>query len=649
MIEIGHFSLCCAWLITLYGLIVLSCTKGRPDFIKSGLLALPLSAVALITSLVSLSICFLRNEYALQYVWQYSNRGMSDLYKVTAVWGGMDGSMLLWSVILSCSGALLWLDLRQVELKNSRWTAFMFFTALFFFQTVTIFFTNPFRYLNAPFLPLDGQGLNPLLQNPYMAIHPPMLYLGFTTFALPYCFCMGALLSGDSTSDWIGKSRKWTLVAWMFLTTGIVLGGHWAYLELGWGGFWAWDPVENSSLLPWLTGTAFLHSVVVQTRKGMLKVWNVVLVTLTYALTVFGTFLTRSGIVQSVHAFAETDIGWVFLLYLGIIFVSSVMIIWFRLKLLRPDRYIENILSREVAFLMNNIILVGICFAVFWGVMFPVFSEALTGEKQTVGIPFFNKVTIPLFLLLIFTMAIGPLIPWRKAEMRNVLKRAVGPIIIGVLVSLSFLFGGVDSYYATLSYGLCALLVMSIGGEFHRGIHSEQATSGSFVTKVSRLFIRHPSKYGGLVVHFGVAIAAIGITASMAHKIEDELSLNRGEASFVGRYQFRLNSVNEYRDADIEGIRAEVAVLDKSWKQLYKLSPELRYYITKQETTTEVALKMDLREDVYVVLAGTDETGQRASLKIFINPLQVWLWFGAIIMILGTLLALIPVRRNTET
>lgn len=646
MIEVGHFSLCCSWIITVYGLLALLFCRGRGDLVRSGLTALPLSALALVTSLVSLSICFLRDDYALQYVWQYSNREMSDLYKVTAVWGGMDGSMLLWSVILSCCGALLWLDLRKVDLKNSRWTAFVFFTTLVFFETVTIFFTNPFRYLNAPFLPLDGQGLNPLLQNPYMAIHPPMLYLGFTTFALPYCFCMGALLGGDSTSDWIGRSRKWTLVAWMFLTTGIVLGGHWAYLELGWGGFWAWDPVENSSFLPWLTGTAFLHSVIVQVRKGMLKVWNVVLVTLTYSLTVFGTFLTRSGIVQSVHAFAETDIGWVFLLYLGVIFVSSALVIWGRRELLRPEKFIESFLSREVAFLTNNLILVGICFAVFWGVMFPVFSEALTGEKQTVGIPFFNKVTIPLFLLLIFTMAIGPLVPWRKGDMARIGRLVRGPIVAGVLVSSIFLFGGVNSYYATLSYGLCAFLIFSIGQEFHQGVRSQKSAGGNFIGKLRLLFVRHPSRYGGLVVHFGVAIATIGITASMAHKIEKEISLNRGESFEVGRYQFKLDSISDYRNADTEGVVADVAVLDKSGSELYNLNPELRYYIAKQETTTEVALKMGVREDVYVVLAGTDDTGQRASLKIFINPLQVWLWFGAIIMVLGTLLALIPVQRR---
>jgi cytochrome c-type biogenesis protein CcmF len=646
MIEVGHFSLCCSWIITVYGLLVLLFSRGKTDLVKSGLLALPFSALALISSLVSLSICFLRDEYALQYVWQYSNREMSDLYKVTAVWGGMDGSMLLWSVILSCCGGLLWLDLRKADLKNSRWTAFVFFTTLFFFETVTIFFTNPFRYLNAPFVPLDGQGLNPLLQNPYMAIHPPMLYLGFTTFALPYCFCMGALLAGDSTSDWIGISRKWTLVAWMFLTTGIVLGGHWAYLELGWGGFWAWDPVENSSFLPWLTGTAFLHSVIVQVRKGMLKVWNVILVTLTYSLTVFGTFLTRSGVVQSVHAFAETDIGWVFLVYLGMIVVSSALVIWVRRDVLRPERFIQGFLSREVAFLTNNLILVGICFAVFWGVMFPVFSEALTGEKQTVGIPFFNKVTIPLFLLLIFTMGIGPLVPWRKADVKRVFRLLRGPTLAGVSVSSIFLFGGVTSYYATLSYGLCAFLIFSIGGEFHQGVRSQNSAEGSFFTKLRYLFVRHPSRYGGLVVHFGVAIATIGITASMAHKIEKEVSLNRGESSQVGRYQFKLDAISDYRNADTEGVVADVAVSDRSGIELYKLKPELRYYITKQETTTEVALRMGVREDVYVVLAGTDDTGQRASLKIFINPLQVWLWFGAIIMVLGTLLALIPVHRK---
>jgi cytochrome c-type biogenesis protein CcmF len=647
MIEIGHIALCCSWLISIYGLLFLLCSGNKLERMNKGVVALPLCTITLLTSLIALAFVFINDNYALQYVWQYSNRNMSSIYKITAIWGGMDGSMLLWCTILSCSGGLLWLDIRRnYSLENARWTSFFFLTSLFFFQTVTIFFTNPFRYLNAPFVPFDGQGLNPLLQNPYMAIHPPMLYLGFTTFALPYCFCLGSLVAKDTSSVWIDKSRKWTLIAWIFLTIGIVLGGHWAYLELGWGGFWAWDPVENSSFLPWLTGTAFLHSVIVQKRKGMLKFWNVILATVTYALTVFGTFLTRSGIVQSVHAFAETDIGWVFLLYLTIILVSAIAIIWFNIGLLKPERYIESLLSREVAFLANNIILVSICFAVFWGVMFPVFSETLLGERQTVGIPFFNKVTIPLFLLLFLTMAIGPLIPWKQGDIKSILKKVIKPLMAGTITSGIMLFGGIQSFYATLAYGLSAALIIVSGDEFHSGIRNQRNVQVGFLQKIKNLFIRHPAKYGGMIVHLGVAIAVIGITASMAHKTEKEVSLGQGESVQVGRYMFQLEAINNYQKPDTEGIVANVKISTKAGKLLYNLQPELRHYRARQETTTEVALKMNLREDVYVVLAGTDDTGQRASLKIFLNPLQVWLWFGVIIMIVGTLLALIPQKQN---
>jgi cytochrome c-type biogenesis protein CcmF len=647
MKDFGHFSLCCAWFVTLYGLLILAFGGKSLQTIKSGLAALPLSFVCLAFSFYSLARSFLNNDYTLQYVWQYSNKSMPDIYKVTAIWGGMDGSMLLWCLILSVSGLIFSLRFDNKVLQLMRWTGFTFLTSLFFFESVTIFLTNPYRFLNSPIIPSDGLGLNPLLQNPYMAIHPPMLYMGFTTFALPYSFCMGALLANMGSSDWIRYSRYWTLGAWIFLTTGIVLGGHWAYLELGWGGFWAWDPVENASFLPWLTGTAFLHSVVVQERKGMLKAWNFFLITITYALTVFGTFLTRSGLVQSVHSFAETDIGWVFLLYLGLVLACAVFIAFKRKSILTPDRFIKSFFSREVAFLVNNLLLVSICFAVFWGVMFPVFSEALTGEKQTVGIPFFNRVTIPLFLLLLFTMSIGPLVPWRKGNVKTLLSMLRLPFVAALATAVLFVWAGVTSYYATISYALSAFALIAIGGEFHRGVKVKKEKRSSFCRFLD-LFRRHPSRYGGLVVHIGVIITCIGITASMAHKVEREFTLGKGEQVEVGRFRFQLEKLSEEAVSDFDSVKANVSVYDLFDKKLYELDPELRYYKARQETTSEVALHMSLREDVYMVLAGTDSSGLKASIKLYLNPLQVWLWIGALIMVFGTLLAMLP-RNNKQT
>jgi cytochrome c-type biogenesis protein CcmF len=498
----------------------------------------------------------------------------------------------------------------------------------------------------------DGNGLNPLLQNEYMAIHPPMLYLGFTGLAVPYAFCMAALASGHMSNEWIRLTRRWTLIGWTFLTAGIVLGGHWAYLELGWGGFWAWDPVENASFLPWLTATAFLHSVMVQERKGMLKIWNVFLIVLTYALTVFGTFLTRSGIVQSVHAFASTDIGWTFLLYLATIILVAIGLSIYRRAELKPERAIESFFSREAVFLLNNLVLLSICFAVLWGVMFPVFSEAVTGVKQTVGIPFFNAVNVPLFLALVFLMAVGPSIAWKRSSVPQLARLFVVPFISAFVVAVALVFAGIVEFYPVLAYALCFFGLMTILGEVQRGLAAQKSITHASTwspSNVTTLWRRQRIKYGAHVIHFGVLLMTVAITASMAHKIEREFTLAPGERFNVGRFSLELNEFHEERQANYDAIQAHVtlrALTDE--KPLDVLVPELRFYRKNKETTTEVALRMGQREDVYLVLAGVDETGAKASMKIFINPFQVWLWYGAVIMILGGVIVAIPAPRGAQ-
>ncbi|MCB0331758.1 MAG: cytochrome c biogenesis protein CcsA, partial [Bdellovibrionales bacterium] len=422
-----------------------------------------------------------------------------------------------------------------------------------------------FRHIQAPFIPPDGNGLNPLLQNPYMAIHPPLLYLGFTTLAIPYAFCVGALLSRETGFEWIRITRRWTLTAWIFLTMGITLGGYWAYIELGWGGFWAWDPVENASFMPWLTATAFLHSVMVQERKDMLKIWNVWLIVLSYLLTVFGTFLTRSGIVQSVHAFASTDVGEVFLAYLGFVFFGCIILTYMRRADLRPKRKIESLLSRETAFLMNNLVFLSILFGTFWGVMFPVFSEALTGEKQAVGIPFFNAINVPLFLLLIALMGIGPLIAWRKASFANLRKSFLAPALFGLVAGLAVLWAGVTSFWAVTSYSLCMFVFGTIVTEVYRAHRIQRAAvpSQSVVQSFAPLWRRHQRRYAGFLVHFGVIIATIGITASMAHKTEREFALGMEESVDIGRYTLVLDKVATRDNANFQALYANVSVLEK--------------------------------------------------------------------------------------
>jgi len=604
----------------------------------------------LFLSLSCLAGAFLQNDYTNQFVWQFSNRDMPTIYKITAVWGGMDGSMLLWATFLGLGVSLLAYQSRKLASPFMSWVLVAAHSSTLFFTSVTLFSTNPFRYLQVPVVPADGNGLNPLLQNPYMAIHPPMLYAGFTLFAIPFAFCLGALASGNLSNEWIMKTRRWTLIAWGFLTVGITLGGHWAYLELGWGGFWAWDPVENSSFLPWLTGTAFLHSVMIQERKQMLRFWNVWLIGLTYGLTVFGTFLTRSGIVQSIHAFASTDIGWLFLLYLGGLVTTLSWLSWLRRNELRSERSLESFLSREAFFLLNNLVFLSICFAVLWGVLFPVLSEAVTGVKQTIGIPFFNAVTIPFFLLMLLLMGVGPAVAWRRSNPQRLLKACLAPAIGAVLVGTFLLILGVHNLYANLSYSLSWFVALTVLLEFSRAIRAQRATNLNLIAATTTAVKKHQRRLAGGLVHLGVAITAIAITASMAHKTERELSIKPGGDAVVGRYRLVLDDVTGDETSTYESLVAHLSVFsgDTASTPLLTMKPEMRRYRRNSETTSEIALRMNWLEDLYIVLAGVNPEDSSVAIKVFINPLQVWLWFGVLVMIAGTLAALIP-RLNEST
>lgn len=643
MVDIGHTALAGSWLLSVYGAVAgtIGAVRRNRALSASAQAAVILFALLGIFSLGMLAVAFVRHDYRYLYVWQTSNNEMPWYYLVSAIWGGMDGSMQLWAVIMGAFAALVTWRIDSVPRDIARWVVPVLSMFCCFFLTIILFLTNPFRLVPAGADIADGNGLNPLLQNGSMLIHPPMLYLGFTGFAVPCAFCLAALLSGNLSDNWITVTRRWTLVAWSFLTAGIILGGHWAYVELGWGGFWAWDPVENASFLPWLTGTAFLHSVMVQERKGMLKLWNVSLAILTYGLTVFGTFLTRSGVVQSVHAFASTNVGWVFLLYLGILAAVSTVLIFIRRGDLRPERQIESYVSREAAFLFNNIVLLAIAFATFWGVMFPVFSEALTGEKSVVGPPFFNTVNVPLFLFLIFLMGVGPLIAWRRMDRRAFMKTFVRPAIAGSLVVLVFLVLEPARPYPALGFGLSAFAIAAISAEVRRGLRvRRQMTKESALGGLVELVRHKPRRYGGFIVHLGVALMTIAITASMAYKIERDVELTEGTRVTVGRYALELIGVRMQERPNYAGTVASIRVLSDRGEDLTRLEPELRLYSRNNETTTEVAIRSTLRDDLYLALARADN--KSVTLKVFVNPLQVWLWLGALLTLAGAIVLLVP-------
>lgn len=645
---IGNFlqslALLCSLLCFCLGLY--GASKNRYNIIELSRLASFGAFFCATFAILILGFAFLKNDYSIHYVWQFSNRDMPSIYKVAAIWGGMNGSMLFWAFLLSLWGAVIAINFnrypREIISRAIPWHA----SATFFFLITTVFLSNPFAFIKADFVPPDGNGLNPLLQNPYMALHPPLLYLGFTAFAVPFALCIAALFSRSLSDDWIQITRRWALFAWGFLTAGIVLGGFWAYLELGWGGFWAWDPVENSSFLPWLTATAFIHSIMIQERKGMARGWNVFLIGLTYFLTIFGTFLTRSGIVQSIHAFASAEVGEIFLFYMSFIALLCGYLLITRSSELKSKRGLESFLSREAAFLVNNLIFLSIMFAIIWGVMFPVLSEAVTGTKQTIGIPFFNAVTSPLFMMMLFLMGVGTLISWKKASLESLRKTFLFPFVFSLVLAATLVWAGITSFYPVLSYSLCFFVLLTLIGEWHRGVKSQglsSDTAGGIATATGKLFRRHTRRYGGYLVHFGVLVVTVSITASMAHKVEREFSLSKGESLSIGRFKVELSDIYGQRTPNHEALVAKVNVYTSKDNRFYAdLTPELRYYPSREETTTEVAIKSSPRDDIYIVLAGVDENDSRASFKLYINPLQMWLWVGAIIMSLGTIVVLIP-------
>lgn len=662
MIDLGHFILVAAWIMSVYALIV--GTKGalakRASVVRSAAHAVLLCGVLSAFALLALIHAFVTHEYRYLYVWQNSNNDMPRQYLVSAVWGGMDGSMLLWATFMAVLSAVVVARRDSAPRELANWLAPILGGATSFFLLVVVFLTNPFRLIPGGNIPPDGNGLNPLLQNPSMLIHPPMLYAGFTGFVVPFAFCFAALLSGNLGEQWIRLTRRWTLLAWGFLTCGIILGGNWAYIELGWGGFWAWDPVENASFLPWLTGTAFLHSVMVQERKGMLKVWNASLSILTYVLSVFGTFLTRSGVVQSVHAFAETDVGWVFLAYIGVVSAFAVGLIAYRFADLRPERKLESYLSREAAFLFNNLALLGICFATFWGVMFPIISEKIAGEKSVVGPPFFNRVNVPLFLFLIFLMGVGPLIAWRRASLKSLKQTFLFPMLVGSVVTAFFLWLEPSKYLAALAFGLSMFVVMTIEGEIRRAVRARRELRGEgAVQGAYALMRRRPRRYGGFLVHLGICVMAVSITASMAYKVERDISLKSGEKATVGRYTLKLESLKQQDFPNYTALISEVSVsLDDGATRIATLHPERRLYRRNQEATTEVDIRMTPRDDLYLALAGIEapegsgESGKETALfKVFVNPLQMWLWVGALVVLSGTGILLVAglFARSEET
>jgi len=650
----GSFALLLAFICALYAFVggIAAIRTRHPLLVKSTRQAGLATCVLIFLATFSLEYLFFSDNFSVAYVVGHSNRSLSPFYKIAALWAGQEGSLLFWSFLLAVYVFSALLAYRHKNGELMPYVGVVLAGVQIFFLTLNNFVASPFKALGVSgangamdlVVRGDGNGLNPLLQYPEMVIHPPNLYSGYTGFTIPFAFALGALLARYPGEKWIHLTRKWTMIAWGFQTAGILLGAHWAYAVLGWGGYWAWDPVENASLLPWLTGTAFLHSVMMQEKRGMMKVWNVWLVFSTFLLCILGTFLTRSGVVSSVHAFASSNIGAWFVGFLVVILGTCLTAYFKNSDYLKSENQLDSIVSRESSFLFNNLILLVSCIAVLSGTLFPVFSEWFTGDRISVGTPFFNKVNIPIGLLLLFLTGVGPLLAWRKTSLDS-LKRNFGwPLLMGLIAGAMAFPLGVRGFYSLICLILCVFVASTITMEFYRGAKVIRARSGaSFLASAVDLTMRNTRRYGGYIVHMGMVMIFIGI-AGTAFNQDVQKEMQIGSTMKIGPYSLLLQNFDNKQEKNYTAERMIIEVTRDN-KPVMMLYPERRIFPANQASGTMVAIYSTLKQDLYVVYAGQSPDTQAPVMHVYLNPLVKCIWFGGVIVVLGTLVALLPNRR----
>ncbi|MFL5835318.1 MAG: heme lyase CcmF/NrfE family subunit [Solirubrobacteraceae bacterium] len=695
MADLGRAALVVSLGLSLYALVagLYAAVANRRRLALSARNALFASFGSTLVASLVLAIALLRHDFSFSYVAAHTNRTLPTAYSLSSFWGGQEGSLLLWLLVLTGFGALAVALNRRLLRDLIAWVVPVLGGIATFFAFVLVVVASPFDTQTAP---IDGAGLTPSLQNPYMVAHPPMLYLGYVGLSIPFAFAAGALLSGRTDERWIVATRRWTLAAWTFLGFGQLLGAHWAYVEVGWGGYYAWDPVENAALMPWLAATAFLHSVMIQEKRGMLKVWNVSLVLATGVLAILGTFLVRSGILESIHAFGASTLGVPFLLLIVTMIAGSIALVGARARDLRSDHRLDSLLSREAVFLLNNLVLVGLCFVVFWGTFFPLISEALTGDKASVGPPWFDRYTVPLALVLVLLSGIGPVIAWRKASLRGLARNLAAPLTAGLAVPILLLALGVSGHpSALIMFGCGAFALTAVGQEFWRGAGARRAMTGDAPpTALLALVRRNRRRYGGYVVHAGMAVLFIGVAASSAFAHQRDARLSPGQTTKVGGYDVRyvkptFDVAHDRRDTGAIVSLGAVLDVSKNGKHVTTLNPSRGYYPSldvaqdgpvgrfyKGESTSEVGLRAGLRRDLWTAIepdtsrierladvadrkfpdatprlslfiAGTLAAGYAkhpppATFRVIDSPLVTWIWLGGLIVVAGALIALWP-------
>jgi cytochrome c-type biogenesis protein CcmF len=651
MTLLGHLALWLALLVGLWGAVTgfVGGLRARGDLRQSARHATYAMFGALVVAAISLEVAIFRHDFSVEYVAAYTSRNLPTFYLWSALYAGQKGSLLFWATVLMLFASLANLMTSRRHQVYLPYVSAVTCLVATFFVTVLLFAANPFARL--PFTPMDGRGMNPQLQNPGMVFHPPMLYLGYISITIPFAFAIGALISKRLDNDWLVAVRKWTIVSWLFLAIGLLIGMWWAYVELGWGGYWAWDPVENAALLPWLVMTAFLHSVMIQEKRGMLKKWNLGLIIGAWLLSIFGTFITRSGVIASVHSFTQSNVGYFFLAFLVLALVSSAALYITRLPLLEAEAKLESMVSREASFLFNNLLLIGIAFSVLWGTLFPILSEAVTGTKVTVGPPFFNQVNIPLGLGLLALTGIGPLIAWRRASIPNLQRQFAVPVTTGIFMLLILLVAGMRDFWALTSITIAAFVGATIVQEFARGARARHRQYGEAVALAAlRLIARNRRRYGGYIVHVGILFLFVAF-AGMAFKTETQASLKPGESAsirspFGHTYTLTHLGISQYNALNRQ-VTAALVDVKIDGRSVGRLRTEKRQHVDALgrptfEPSTEVGIRSGLREDLYIVLGGLVNGTEQAVYRFTINPLVWWVWFGGYILVLGGLIVLWP-------
>lgn len=651
MILVGELSLWVAILMAAWTTMIswAGAWQRRPDLIFSGERAMYATFAFTLVASLGLWYALFTHDFSLRFVASYTSRNLPSVYTFTAFWAGQAGSMLFWALVLTMYSALAVFLNRNSLRRMMPWVTGTLGVVSLFFLCATAFGANPFERLD--WVPVDGRGMNPQLQNPGMAIHPPMLYLGYVATAIPFAFAVGALVTRQLDGEWLGAVRRWSLLSWFFLTIGIALGMWWAYVELGWSGYWAWDPVENSSALPWFTGTAFLHSIMIQEKRGMLKKWNVTLVVLTFLLSILGTFITRSGVIESVHAFAQSDVGPWFLAFLIIATILTSILVSTRLQDMQAKAELESMVSREAAFLYNNLVLVAIAFTTLWGTLFPILSEWVQGEKITVGIPFFNSVNTPLGLMLLALTGIGPLIAWRRASTANLKRQFATPVAVGLGTVALLLALGMRHFYALVFYGLAAFVATTIVQEFVKGIGARRRMYGDgLATAGVRLVINNRRRYGGYIVHFGVVVMFAGFAGMFFKKDYTEVELKQGETYVAedpwgSRWAFTSQGMSRYETLNRLNTAVTLEVARDGQPVGYMVAEKRQHFDAQKNATfepsTEVAIRESAKQDVYVFFSGLMDE-ETAVLHIHFNPLVQWVWLGGFIMAFGGLIVMWP-------